>query len=438
MTIELTNAAGAYTGTIRLGTKSFPLKAREQDGKLVGSFTSEGQDFDFTASLGGDTLSLSTGGATHELKRNRPNPLAQPKATNPLEIQKKNPLEDPQAKATSVGPAQPTQAMRFTRLGVKDPGINNIEAVSFLIPAGWKADGGMQWFPDYSILANLLMKVTDPQTGATIEFLPIQNFTWLTQMVVPMQPGTNYLGNILCQPIEDVPQFIQMFYVPTVLGQLRGARVGANEPLPKVAAETAKMYGGQSNVKAARVRYECQMNGRPWEQDIYVTLVFTNWHLGTLWSVTSAYAFSAPKEELDRLTPVMNTTIATLRLSPEWYGGYMYVQKLFNDRMNQGIRNARAISDTITRNSEEIRQMFADSYKQRQESQDRINKSFSEYIRGIETYSNPFEGRPVELPSGYNDVWVNSRGEYLLSNQAGLDPNVGDTIEWRRMEHPRR
>jgi hypothetical protein len=66
------------------------------------------------------------------------------------------------------------QALRFTRLSVKDPGINNIEAISFLIPAGWKAEGGVQWFPDYSILANLLMRISDPQTGATIEFLPVQ------------------------------------------------------------------------------------------------------------------------------------------------------------------------------------------------------------------------------------------------------------------------
>jgi hypothetical protein len=38
--------------------------------------------------------------------------------------------------------------LKFTRLSVEDPGINNIiEAISFLIPAGWKAEGGVQWFP---------------------------------------------------------------------------------------------------------------------------------------------------------------------------------------------------------------------------------------------------------------------------------------------------
>jgi alpha-beta hydrolase superfamily lysophospholipase len=112
----------------------------------------------------------------------------------------------------------------------------------------------------------------------------------------------------------------------------------------------------------------------------------------------------------------------------------MYVQKLFQDRMNQSIRNARAISETITRNSEEIRRMYSDSYRKRQESQDRIHQKFIEYIRGVETYTNPYEGRPVQLPSGYQDAWVSGRGEYVLSNSPGYNPNVGDTAEWRRMD----
>jgi hypothetical protein len=324
--------------------------------------------------------------------------------------------------------------LKFTRLSVKDPGINNIEAISFLIPAGWKVEGGVQWFPDYSILANLLMRITDPQTGAAIEFLPVQNFTWLTQMAVPMAPGTNYLGNILWQPVTDMKQFIQMFYMPQTLRHLQGGRVVGSEDLPKVAAEVARAFGGQSTVKSARVRYEYQLNGRPWEELVTCTLVYTDWQMGTIWSVHSAYAFRAAKGHLDRLMPVMNTTVSTARLSPDWYGGYMYVQKLFMNRMNQSIANAAKLSETITRNSEEIRRMSSESYRRASESQDRISQRFSEYIRGVETYKNPYEDRQVQLPSGYGDAWVNARGEYLLSNDALFNPNVGDTTEWRRMD----
>jgi hypothetical protein len=338
------------------------------------------------------------------------------------------------AKATAAGgQAQ----MKFSRVAVRDPGIDNIEAVSFLVPSTWKTDGGIHWFPQHSILANLLLRVTDPDTGAVIEFLPLQNFTWLTEMVVPMQPGTNYLGNILWPPITDPNQFIQTFYGSQTATRLRGARLVNIEDLPEIAAEVSRRDGGQSRVKVARVRYEYAQDGKAWEEDVYVTLVFAP-PMGPLhlWSVRSAHSFRAPKGYLDKMTALMNTTVVTMRLSPEWYGGYMYVQKLFIDRMHQNIRNAAAISQTIRENSEEIRRMFADSYRRQAESQDRISQRYSEYIRGVEPYKTPYADRPVWLPSGYDAAWANARGEYILSNQPGFDPNVGDTTEWRRIERP--
>ena len=438
--IILTGSGPQLTGSIEVGGKKYPLAATATGNRLAGTFKADGGTFKFSAMLNGSTLSFETDGTTYLCQRQDAgvqtgprNPLARGNESkplpNPLEREAAKPGSKPLATSTASGPG-----LRFTRLSVKDPGINNIEAVSFLIPAGWKAEGGVQWFPDFSVLANLLMKVTDSQTGATIEFLPIQNFTWLTQMVVPMNPGTNYLGNMLYQPVTDLAQFVQLFYLPGALRQLQGARIVSAEDLPKVAAQVVQTHGGQCTAKSGRIRYEYQAGGQLWEEDVYVTLVYTPTQMGMFWSVTSAYAFRAPKGQLDRLTPIMNTTVSTLRMSPDWYGGYMYVQKLFFDRMNQGIRNARAISETITRNSEEIRRMFDDSYRQRSQSQDRISRSFSEYIRGVETYRNPYEDRPIQLPSGYANAWVNRSGEYILSPQAGFDPNVGSNTEWRRLE----
>jgi hypothetical protein len=112
----------------------------------------------------------------------------------------------------------------------------------------------------------------------------------------------------------------------------------------------------------------------------------------------------------------------------------MYVQQVFQNRMHQSIRDAGAISDIIMRNSREISQMFSESYRRHAESQDRINERWSEIIRGVETYKNPYDDRPVQLPSGYSNVWVNRLGEYTMSNNAGLDPNVGHRSEWRRAD----
>jgi hypothetical protein len=342
------------------------------------------------------------------------------------------------APANPIAPNQPAQVagagtVKFTRLSIKDPGINNIEAVSLLVPVGWKSEGGVLWFPEYSILANLQLKLTDPASGAMIQTLPVQNFTWINQPVVPMQPGQNYMGNIVSQPITDIRQFIQTYYIPQVLTHLQSGRAIGGEDLPKVAQQISQSYGGQSQVRASRVRYEYNNQGQPWEEDVYVALVYTPWQMGTLWSVNQGYSFRAPKGKLDAMTPLMLSVVNSTRISPDWFGGYMYVQQLFNNRMNQGIKDAAAISQTVTQNSEEIRRMFSESYKQRQESQDRIAQSYSETIRGVDTYKTP-DATSVQLPSGYRDAWVNNRGEYILSNEAGFDPNVGDTSSWQRLQ----
>ncbi len=438
LTITLNAAASGYTGSIQLDDQKFTLVGHVVSGRLEGSFESQGQKFAFTATLDGSVLTLTSDDRTYTLRKRAANPLAG-SSSNPLSQEPKRPPNPISTQSSQPVPQRPPAnpaagaPMRFTRLSVKDPGINNIEAVSFLIPAGWKAEGGIQWFPDFSIQAVLLMKVTDPQTNAVIEFLPIQNFTWLTQMVVPMQPGTNYMGNIIWPPITDVPQFIQAFYAPNTLRQLQNARMVTSQDLPAIAALVEQTNTG-ATAKAGRVRYEYQVGGQTWEEEVYVTLSFFQHQMGTLWSVTSAYSFRAPKGQLDRLAPVMNTTISTSRLSLDWYSQYQFVQKLFYDRMRQGIRNAGIISDTITRNNEEIRQMFADSYRRSCESQDRISQHFTEYIRGVDTYHNPYEDRPVQLPSGYTDAWVTRSGDYILSSEAGYNPNIGSNIEWRRLE----
>jgi hypothetical protein len=430
LTLELkTGGADRFAGTVSLAEKTFPIEAHFDPARgLSGTFKAGADVFEFSADVTGDSMVFKTGGATYHLVKQA--------STKPNPLSPSSPADLPASPAVGAQPAAPAGTMKFTRLAVKDPGINNIEAVSFLVPAGWKAEGGIQWFPDYSILANLLMKITDPQTGAQVEFLPAQNFTWLSQPIMPMQPGQNYMGNIVYQPVQDVAQFIQTFYLPKALSQLQNARITKNEDLTKVAEQIKQANGAGAPVdaRAARVRYEYESQGKTWEEDVYVTLVYYPNQMGTIWSVSSAYAFRAPKGQLDKLAPTMTTITQTARISPDWYGQYMYVQKLFMDRMNQGIKNAAAISATITRNSEEIRQMFADSYKQHCESQDRISQSFSGYIRGVDTYKNPFEDRQVQLPSGYQDAWVNSQGEYILSTQTGFDPNVGSNVEWKRMD----
>lgn len=359
--------------------------------------------------------------------------VAAPAPPSPAQAAAPSPANPARPQAGTGTHATGSGTVKLVRFGVRDPGVNHIEAISFLIPAGWRTEGGIQWFPEHRVLANLLLRISDPQTGAAIEFLPVQYFTYMQQSVFPMPQGGVYMGRVVWPPVTDISQFIQTMYFGGPLARLRNARQVSAQEMPEVAALAAQSASA-SQARSARVRYVYQEQGQTWEEDVYVTLTYFFVPNLALWSSDRAYSFRAPEGLLDRMTPLMATVVSTGKINRDWFAEYSYAGHLFDERMRQGIRGAAALSETIRRNSEEIRQMFEQSYRERSAANDRIHQRFTESIRGVETYRNPYEDRPVQLPSGYSNVWVNRSGEYILSNEAGFNPNVGSSLDWRPLE----
>ncbi len=66
---DLSAVAGGYAGTLHLGDRSMPCRAKPDGDHLSGTFDVEGTSFPFTATLAGDALTLSSGGRTYALTR---------------------------------------------------------------------------------------------------------------------------------------------------------------------------------------------------------------------------------------------------------------------------------------------------------------------------------------------------------------------------------
>jgi len=324
--------------------------------------------------------------------------------------------------------------MKFVRVSIHDPEVNNIEACSILVPEGWDSKGGVTWDPNLGVQAYINFDVTDPQSQAEVDLLPLQYYCYLPNSTVPMPQGSNETGDIVWPPITDLEQYARTFYAPQVLPELNGAQLETQQDMPNIAALLQQSAGEGAQAKAGRVRFAYERDGQPWEEDIYLNLVYQSQAGMMVWYPESAAVVRAPRGQLDRMTPLMVSILHTVRLNQTWYSALMYVRNQFHERMMGQIADIGDISQMIAQNSDELRNMYSESYKAASDAEDSVNQSFSETIRGVNTYSDPYEGRPVELPSGYNDAWVNANGEYLLSNQAGYDPNVGATTEWRRMD----
>lgn len=335
-------------------------------------------------------------------------------------------------------PAKPG-AVRLRTVAIHDPGINNIEAVRLLVPADWKVEGGVRWMHDRVNLATLVLRVSSPDGMAALEFFPFTAYVWQDGGIPYFNAGMNYLGSIVTPVIADPAVYIQRIVLPQHRGQLR-AQVTGTQTLPEVAQAVglaAQEPGMQIGAQAARVRITYAQGGRQLEEDLYCALVLARAPATprlTHWQPNQLFAFRAEVGSLDALAPLLKSMAASLRINPQWFSGYLHVSDLFIKRQLQGIRNAGELSRYIARASEQISAAHRQAWQTQQASQDRISANFSRTIRGVESYNNPFESRAIELPSGYRQTWASPGGDYILSNDASFNPNVGGTRDWRPMQ----
>jgi hypothetical protein len=325
--------------------------------------------------------------------------------------------------------------MKFVRQSVRDPAAGNVEAFVFLQPVGWQSEAAVEWTPAWSTLAFMRTRVVDPKSGLTIEFLPYQNFIWF-QAPGGFQAarGGNYQGKMYWPPIKDPQEFVRKFWIPKTLPHLAKAKLVRKESVPKMAAEFKRRFGGPATASGHRLRYEFERDGKTWEEDVQFGLLFSGSAQLTTWYVNFATSVRAPKGEIDRLAGIASTVIASRTSTPEWDATFQIVQRLFNQGQQQQIADTAALGRMMTQYRNESAALQKQVTEERQASQDRMADYRRETLGGIETYRDQVNHALVEMPAGWKDYWVNEKGEYLLSDQAGFNPNMGSVRTWKKME----
>lgn len=323
--------------------------------------------------------------------------------------------------------------MKFNRVAIRDPAVNNIEGATLLVPDGWLLEGGFVWMPLFSIQANLLIRVSDPRTWASAQTMPLQQYVWTQQTAVPMQLGQNWLGSVYLNPPQHPAEFVQGVWMRDVLRHMWGARLERVEDSPQYAAETTCAAGGGRTVWATRMRYSYQYGGRGWEEDVYSTFLFEQPVGGVMLWQALGHTLRAPAGELDRMTPLLAVPMHTLRVTLEWSAMLDYVRQLYRQNRQRQMENTRRLGEMWAQYRDEARRAHQQVYEEQQASQDRLNFARREILGGVETYVDPFQGRAVELPAGYQNYWVSNQGDVICS-ETPINPQQGSTAQWHQME----
>lgn len=198
-----------------------------------------------------------------------------------------------------------------------------------------------------------------------------------------------------------------------------------------------------------KVRLEHALAGQPAEEWI-TALTFASGTMGPSYNMATGgmgqttyytcgaeliFGLRAPKGELDAKDKFFMMVLSTVKVDPQWQAR---VNQVMGNISAAETKGAADRSKIIAQNGRDISKIINDTYESSSKSHDRAMEGWSQYMRGVETYRNPSTGETVELDNKYGNAWAGSNGQYIVSDQAGLDPNTMNMGSWTRLEQVRR
>ena len=337
---------------------------------------------------------------------------------------------------------------KFKRYSFIDQQGTGTEAFSFLMPVDWRFNGGLFWIQDNpGMPATAAFTVSNTKGTEEFEVFPNQPFFWSSnQQLLNMLPtGSKYFGSEV-KPMMNAKQAMHQVVLPRFRNHVGNLRVVKDEPVPElakaVAAKAQEQGGVILNFDASKVRIEYTLNDRSMEEEIYAVVESYSFPIqawgsikyNTNWTVDNIFSYKAEKGKLEAASRIFETITYSFQVNKYWYNKYVQLVEYLIKGQIQQIHNIGDFSRKLAQMSDEIREDNLRSWENRQAVSDRIAEDFSQYVRGVDEYYDPIEGRPVELPSGYDNAWTNANGEYIISGDPNYNPNIGSNLNWEPMK----
>jgi hypothetical protein len=315
-----------------------------------------------------------------------------------------------------------------------------------LVPSDWQYEGGVQWILDNpGMPAVSQFRVWNPKGTEQFQVFPNQAFFWTdnsgTLQLFPV--GSKYFGNEVRQLLNPVDALKQLV-IPRFRADVQGLKIIKQEEISNVALPSGASSQSplQTSTKAGKVRIEYTENGKVYEDEIYCIVEATYFPIegmfstntNVIWGVNYVGSFRAEKGNLDGNAKIFQAISDSVTLNLKWFNTYIQVIEYLIKMQIQHIQSMGQLGSIIAQTGSEIRQENLDLYNQREAMNDRISTQFSEYVRGVDSYYNPLEGKNVEIPNTYDNVWVNGNGEYVLSDNPNYNPNIGGNQNFQRLE----
>ena len=349
------------------------------------------------------------------------------------------------APAPPQGGSPSAAPLTFVTYKYVDPAVG-LEAFRLLIPKGWQVQGGIQWANNPALPASSRFRFFNPQGSEQFELLPTQSFFWTDNQLFlsTNPPGTLRFGTLVASPVDLDGAFSRVL-LPQFRAGIEGVEVLKREAVPDLAklALGPATPGVESQGDAGKLRFTYRASGQAFEEEMYaaVTHFVTRLPPSMLagpsfidyWFVDYVFSFRAARGALDAHAPLFQTMLFSLQVNPQWFAKVVNTKEYLAQMAIRGIQAVGRAGEIAARAGSDLRAEQQADWERRQAAQDRAAENFTDYVRGVERFTDPHAGTEVELPSGYGYAWANDLGEYVITASPSYNPNLESNQHWEPM-----
>jgi hypothetical protein len=348
----------------------------------------------------------------------------------------------PARKGTNSNP------LRFRKYTYVDQQGTGLAAFSFLMPSDWKFEGGMTWILDNPAMPSVTaFKVFNPEGKEQFEVFPNHCYFWSNnqQLLNMFPPGSRYFGSVVMRPVTAQNALRNIILNEQRQGY-QGLKILKDENVPALpkalgAGKQAQGYGS-SEATGAKLRISYIKDGITSEEEFYAVVESISFPVqsmygtfyNTIWYIDYIFSFKAESGKLESNTKIFQTITSSFKLNPQWFAKYSNVIEYMAQQKITQIKSIGEFSRMLSRMSDQVSDEKMQQFESRGKVYDEVSQKFSDNTLGIDRYFDPYEGKEVELPSGYNQAWSNNNGEYIMSDNPNFNPNVGSNLNWEPLK----
>ena len=134
-------------------------------------------------------------------------------------------------------------------------------------------------------------------------------------------------------------------------------------------------------------------------------------------------SFSCPPEEVEATKATLTAVVATLQMNPRFI-------QLVNHIVSRRVEKRLEVMNHIRNTQMEV-------HRSNSQTQDRVRDMWSEYIRGVDSVSNPNTGETMFVDNRYDHAWINSNDEVIYQDSGSFNPNEDrnyNQTNWKRLK----